>query len=52
MECLIHELSALCFILKAQKGPSVGAEISGHALHVLNNLLYRVGFLIYYADIR
>ena len=38
---LIHELSALYFILKAPKGPTVGAAISGHALHVLKTALYR-----------
>ena len=41
MEFVIHdEISALYFILKAQKGPTVGAKISGHALHVLKTLLY------------
>ena len=40
MEFLIHELSALYFILIAQKGPTVGAVIPGHALHVLKTVLY------------
>ena len=40
MELLIHELSALYFLLKAHKGPTVGAVIPGHALHVLKTLLY------------
>ena len=41
MGFLIHEFSSLCFILKAPKGPTVGAKISGHALHVLKTVLYR-----------
>ena len=43
MDSLIHEFSALYFIRKAQKGPTVGAKIPGHALHVLKTLLYRQG---------
>ena len=39
MEFLIHYFSALYSILKAHKGPTVGAKISGHALHVLKTLL-------------
>ena len=35
MEFLIHEFTALYFILKAHKGPTVGAVIPGHAIHVL-----------------
>ena len=40
MEFLIHEFPALYFIPKAPKGPTVGAVIPGHALHVLKTLLY------------
>ena len=40
MEFLIHEFPSLYSILKARKGPTVGAEITGHALHVLKTLLY------------
>ena len=36
----IHAFSALYFTLKAHKGPTVGAVIPGHALHVLKNGLY------------
>ena len=42
MEFLIHDFSALYFILKAHKGPTVGAKISGHALHVLKTVLYTI----------
>ena len=34
-------LSALYAILKARKGPTVGAMNTGHALHVSKTLLYR-----------
>ena len=40
MECLIHDLSALHFILKAHNGSTVGAVIPGHAIHVLKTALY------------
>ena len=40
MEFLIHEFPALYSILKAHKGPNVGAVIPGHALHVLKTVLY------------
>ena len=40
MEFLIHEFPALYSIQKAHKGPTVGAVIPGHALHVLKTLLY------------
>lgn len=39
MELSIHELPALDSIRKAHKGPTVGAAITGHALHVLKTLL-------------
>ena len=45
MELLIHEFTGLFFILKARKRPTVGAVVTGHALHVFkekNNLLYAV----------
>ena len=42
MEFLIHEFSALYSILKAPNGPTVGAKISRHALHVLKTALYTV----------
>ena len=42
MELLIHDLSALYSILKAHEGPTVGAKISGHALHVLKTVLYAI----------
>lgn len=41
MELLIHEFPALYSILKAHKGPTVGAAITGHALRILKTLLYR-----------
>ena len=41
MELLIYDLSVLYFILKALKGPNVGAGIPGHAVHVLKTVLYR-----------
>ena len=34
MELWIHDFSAQHVILKAHKGPTVGAEIPGHALYV------------------
>ena len=40
MELLINDFPALYSILKAHKGPTVGAAITGHALHVLKTLLY------------
>ena len=39
MELSMHDLSALYSILKAHKGPNVGAVITGHAVHVLNTML-------------
>ena len=40
MGSLIHDFWALYFILKAREGPTVGAVITGHAVHVLNTVLY------------
>ena len=40
MRFLIHEFSSLYSITKAHKGPTVGAAIPGHALHVLKTVLY------------
>ena len=40
MNILIHELSALYFRPKAQTGPIVGAEITGHAVHVSDRQNY------------
>ena len=39
MDRLIHEFAALDITSKANKGPTVGAVITGHALHVLKALL-------------
>ena len=45
MELSIHESTALYSIIKAHKGPSARAAITGHALHVLKTLLYVPGDL-------